>query len=99
MAEQEAAFEEQRGFHDVLGGIDGSHIPISAPRFCPENYVNRKGWHSVNLQALCSHNLKFIDCYAGWSGSVHDAIVFRNSPPFMDAPADASLLFDQNHGS
>ena len=73
--------------------IFGCHIPISAPRFCPENYVNRKGWHSVNLQAVCSHDLKFIDCYAGWPGSVHDARVLRNSPLFMDATADPNLLF------
>ena len=58
MAEEEAAFEEHRGFPGVLGAIDGCHIPIRAPRFCPENYVNRKGWHSVNLQAVCSHDLK-----------------------------------------
>ena len=93
MAEQEAAFEEHRGFPGVLGAIDGCHIPISAPRFCPENYVNRKGWHSVNLQAVCSHDLKFIDCYTGWPGSVHDARVLRNSPVFMDATDDPNLLF------
>ncbi|XP_067056494.1 putative nuclease HARBI1 [Acropora muricata] len=96
MAEQEAAFEEHRGFPGVLGAIDGCHIPISAPRFCSENYVNRKGWHSVNLQAVCNHDLKFINCYAGWPGSVHDARVLRNSPLFRDATADPNLLFPGN---
>lgn len=93
MAEQEAVFKEHRGFPGVLGAIDGCHIPISAPRFCPENYINRKRWHSVNLQAVCSHDLKFIDCYAGWSGSVHDARVLKNSALFIDASADPNQLF------
>ena len=51
------------------------------------------GWHSVNLQAVCGHDLEFIQCYARWSGSVHDARVLRNSPLFMDATADPNLLF------
>lgn len=25
----------------MIGTIDGSHIPIKAPRDCPENYINR----------------------------------------------------------
>ena len=65
---QEAAFEEHRGFRCVLSAIDGCLIPVSVPRFCSENYVNRKGWHSVNLQAVCNHDIKFIDCYAGRPG-------------------------------
>ena len=47
----------------------------------------------MNLQAVCSHDLKFIDCYAGWPGSVHDARILRNSPLFMDATTDPNLLF------
>ena len=69
LAEQEAAYEEQRGFPGVLGAIDGYHNLLSAARFCTENYVNRKGWHSVNFQAVCNHDLKFIDCHVRWTGS------------------------------
>ena len=28
----------------------------------------RAWWHSLNLQAVCGHDLEFIDCCAGWSG-------------------------------
>ena len=96
MAEQVAAFEEHEQFPGVSGAIDTCHIPISAARFCSENYINRKGWHSVDVQAACIYDLKFIDWYAGWPGSVHDARVLRNSRLFMDATADPNLLFPGN---
>jgi hypothetical protein len=64
----------------VIGLIDGCHIPISTPKTDPENYVNRKGFHSVLLQAVCDDKLLFTDLYVGWPGSVHDARVFRRSP-------------------
>ena len=72
-------FVAMKGFPRVLGAIDGCHIPIKAPNFCPENYVNRKGFHSVILRAICDNQMLFTDCYVGWPGAVHDARVFRNS--------------------
>ena len=39
---------------------------------------NRRGY-SVVLQALVDHEYKFLDMYAGWPGSVHDAPVLMNS--------------------
>lgn len=72
-------FEAMRGFPGVIGAIDGSHIPIKAPQICPENYVNRKGFYSIILQAVCNDQMLFTDAYVGWPGSVHDARVFNNS--------------------
>lgn len=34
----------------------------------------------MHLQVICDSDLKFLDIYTGWPGSVHDARVFRNSP-------------------
>lgn len=48
-----------------IGAIDGCHINIKAPSDCPASYVNRKGVHSILLQAVCDHELVFTDCYAG----------------------------------
>lgn len=75
-----------RGLHNVIGAIDGCHIPIKAPHMEPVAYVNRKGFHSVLLQAVVDSRMFFIDCCAGWPGSVHDARVFRNSPLFSYGP-------------
>ena len=33
----------------------------------------------MNVQAVCSHDLKFTDIVARWPGSVHDSRIFRNS--------------------
>ena len=38
-----------RGLPKVIGAIDGSHLSIKAPIKDPENYVNRKGFHSIVL--------------------------------------------------
>lgn len=37
-------------FPNVIGAIDGTHINIKAPHVNPESYVNRKGYHSIQLQ-------------------------------------------------
>ena len=46
-------FREKYGFPKVLGCVDGSHIPIVAPSTNEPLYVNRKGYHSINVQAIC----------------------------------------------
>ncbi|XP_071177496.1 putative nuclease HARBI1 [Mytilus edulis] len=73
-------FKEKKGFPGVLGAIDGTHIPIRAPREFHENYINRKSFHSINLQGICDSNMHFLDVFCGWPGSVHDSRVFKNSP-------------------
>ena len=85
-------FEEQRGFPGILGAIDGTHILIQAPLKDPEQYINRKSFHSVQLQVVCDMDMKFIDVFCGFPGSVHDTRVFRNSPLFVDAERNRDLL-------
>ena len=43
------------GFPSVIAAIDGTHIRIIAPHEHEEQYVNRKHYHSVNVQATCDH--------------------------------------------
>ncbi|XP_066934420.1 putative nuclease HARBI1 [Clytia hemisphaerica] len=69
----------KRGLPKIVGAIDGTHIRISPPSEKPEQYVNRKGFHSLNFQATCDNNLLFTDVYGGWPGSVLDARVYKNS--------------------
>ena len=57
----------------VVGAVDGSHIPIIAPRLHAADYYNRKGFHSVLLQAVVSSKCIFWDFDIGWAGSMHDA--------------------------
>ncbi|XP_018363689.1 PREDICTED: putative nuclease HARBI1, partial [Trachymyrmex cornetzi] len=66
-------------FPKIIGAIDGTHIRITKPKEHDESYINRKGYYSIQLQIICDSTLKFIHCYAGQPGSVHDMRVFRLS--------------------
>jgi len=81
-----AKFHEKKGFPGILGCIDGTHIKIKAPHEYSQSYVNRKGYHSVIFQAICSHDMRFTSCFVGWPGSCHDSRVLRNSQFWVDGP-------------
>jgi len=70
-------FEGKYGFPGCVGCVDGSHIPMKPPANDRDSYINRKGYASVNLMAVCDHKMSFIATYAERAGSVHDARVFR----------------------
>jgi len=65
-------------FRVAVGAIDGCHIRIKTPAANAACYYNRKLFHSVQLQAVCDHRGKFLDC-VGFPGSVHDARTLKNS--------------------
>jgi hypothetical protein len=75
-------YEKAWGFPMCAGAIDGTHIPILAPSGNHAQYVNRKGYHSIPLQAVVDCNYLYRDVVIGWPGSVHDARVFSNSAIF-----------------
>lgn len=63
----------------VIGAIDGTYVPIKAPQENPEVYINRKCFYGITLQAICTPDLKFIDCFTGYPSSVTEVRIFRNS--------------------
>ncbi|XP_066585344.1 putative nuclease HARBI1 [Prorops nasuta] len=71
---------KQAGFIRVLGAIDCIHIRIQS--YGGENaelFRNRKGFFSLNVQAIVNSKLQFMDIVARWPGSSHDATIFNNS--------------------
>ena len=72
-------FERKFGFPNCGGAIDGTHVPIIAPRQHHTDYYNRKGYYSIVAQVVCDHEYRVLNIAAGWPGRVHDARVFANS--------------------
>ena len=52
-------FQDLHNIPYVVGAVDGSHIPIIAPRLHAANYYNRKGFHSILLQGVVSSKCLF----------------------------------------
>jgi len=51
-------FYSIRGFPRVIGAIDCTHIRIQSPNSdIGEQFRNRKGYFSINVQAVCTSNL------------------------------------------
>ncbi|XP_032668363.1 protein ALP1-like [Odontomachus brunneus] len=67
------------------------------------HYKCRKLQYAIVLQAICDADLLFLDCFAGYPGSVGDYRIFRNSdiykevrrniPPFF--PKDEYIIGDK----
>lgn len=73
------SFHAMAGFPNTIGCIDGTHIAIKAPKDHEEAYVNRKGVHTINVQAVCDADMRIIDVVAKWPGSSHDSFIWKNS--------------------
>ena len=78
MPNYKAKFFSVAGFPGVLGCVDGTHIPIMAPSVDNYAYVNRKNFHSINVQAVCDYMI-FTDVVAKWPGSHHDFFIMNSS--------------------
>lgn len=66
-------------FPNTVGAIDGTHIRIKSPSVDEHLYVNRKSYHSINVQGLCDSDLIFLNEVARWPGGTHDSHIWRNS--------------------
>ncbi|KAB0792274.1 hypothetical protein PPYR_07761 [Photinus pyralis] len=72
-------FSNLAGIDGVIGAVDGTFIPIKAPKDDPEVYICRKCHYAITLQGICNASLKFTDVFVGYPGSVSDTRIFRNS--------------------
>ncbi len=85
----------------VIGAIDCTHVRILKPGDHGDEYINRKGVASINVQATCDASEKFTSVDATWPGSVHDSRIWKNSDAgahMVNTPCDAILLGDEGYG-
>ncbi|KAF1385372.1 hypothetical protein PFLUV_G00107070 [Perca fluviatilis] len=82
------------GFPNVIGALDCTHIRIKRPSGVHEgDFVNRKSYHSINVQMICDADCTFSNVEAKWPGSVHDSRVFRASTIFQRLSQGKPLSF------
>ncbi|XP_029208930.2 putative nuclease HARBI1 [Acropora millepora] len=60
--ENKNGFYRRRRFPGIIGCIDGTQIRIIAPSNNESDFVNRKGFHSINVQGVCDHKGMFAKC-------------------------------------
>lgn len=98
-------FEMERKFRfpGAIGAIDGTHVRILPPslkggkRHMREAFYNRKQFHSLNIQAVCDSETQFIDVYAKYPGSVHDARIFVNSDLYKSVTSGDIVVPNRYH--
>ncbi|KAM3610040.1 uncharacterized protein V6R79_024345 [Siganus canaliculatus] len=92
-----------RCYPQCAGAIGRTHIPIAPPRDHPDHYLNQRGWHSIVLQAVVDHDVRFTDVYAGWPGGTSSAAVLSSSDLYLKAedrpdgylfPREKSVVLD-----
>lgn len=94
--EIQQGFRSAAGLNKVIGAVDGTFVPIKAPKEDSEVYITRKCNYAVTLQAVCDHNLKFTDVFVGYPGSVSDTRIFRNSDLYKMVENNQRSFFSEN---
>lgn len=71
-------FLQNHGFPQCIGAVDETHVPITKPKENATDFINRKGFFSLNVEACVDCKYMFVDTVIKWSGSVHGSRVFGN---------------------
>ena len=56
-------------FLTAIGAIDCTHIGILKPKLHGDEYINRKGKSTLNIQATCDAKEMFTSVDVSWPGS------------------------------
>ncbi|XP_039953242.1 protein ALP1-like [Bactrocera tryoni] len=78
-------FEKKSCIPNIIGAIDGTHVPVLPPSDGFLDFINRKGWPSIVMQGVVDNNYLFTDVSVKLPGSTHDATVFKESGLFKNS--------------
>lgn len=88
-------FSRLSGFPPLLFAImDGTHIPVLAPKEDDGSYRNRKGWTSINSLVVTDAEHKFIFASTNAPGCAHDCRVLKKSGLYQAYQINQELPFE-----
>ncbi|GBO25640.1 Putative nuclease HARBI1 [Araneus ventricosus] len=79
ITEAKQLWQRKYKFPTAIGVVDCSHIRILKPKLHGDEYINRKGKTTLNVQATCDAKEIFTSVDVSWHGSVHDSRIWKNS--------------------
>ncbi|CAH1989586.1 unnamed protein product [Acanthoscelides obtectus] len=79
LMEAKRIWQSMYKFPTAIGVIDGTHIGILKSNRHGDEYINRKGKPTLNVQATCDAREMFTSADVSWPGSVHDSKIWKNS--------------------
>ena len=85
-------FSEKSKVPNVVAAIDGSYIPIKAPKENHEDYFNRKHFYSYLVQGIVDSSGLFLSVATGFPGSLHDSQMLRLSDVYWAAENEDILM-------
>lgn len=76
------------------------HIKILKPNVHRDEYINRKRFASINIQATSNSKACFTSVDASWPGFVNDSRIWKNSHirTKMMTYQDCDLIADSGYG-
>lgn len=66
-------------FSNMIRAIDCTYVAIRAPREEEYAFVNRKHFHSINVQIICDVQMVLTNVVATWPGTTHDSCILSQS--------------------
>uniref|UniRef100_UPI00398F6D33 putative nuclease HARBI1 n=1 Tax=Pristiophorus japonicus TaxID=55135 RepID=UPI00398F6D33 len=76
---RQTAFLHIARFPWIQGVIDCTHVSLRALQHTPEQFRNRKGFLSLNVQLVCDHNHNIMEVDAQFPGSSHGSFILLQS--------------------
>lgn len=70
---------------NIIGAIDGTHLRVSPKRKEQVSYINRKGFYSVLVSAVCDYRGYFMSVDVGFPGKMADTRALKLSPLWTSA--------------
>ena len=70
-------FYEIAEFSGIIGCADGTQTVFKLLNLEGYEYVNRKGYHTLNVQLMCNAECKIISCVVKWPSSTHNSRILK----------------------